>query len=790
MAFPGETAQGIGRHEEQNLGYSIGKIFPREEREKLWQEPTPPLPEGLTEPKLTPNAVHVLERRYLRRENGEVVEAPQEMFWRVAHNIAQIEKLYADSKEEREKLAEERRLAFYEMMARLDFLPNSPTLFNAGRELQQLSACFVLPVGDSMPEIFETLRYMALVHQSGGGTGFSFSRLRPKGDIVKSTGGEASGPLSFMEVYDAATNAIKQGGTRRGANMGILHVTHPDILEFIDAKNEPGEERFENFNLSVAVTEDFLDAVRNEEEYDLISPRTGKAVGRLSAKKVFDRIVENVWHRGDPGVVFIDRINKKNPTPHLGKIESTNPCGEQPLLPFESCNLGSINLSKFVKDGEVDWERLRETVHLAVNLLDNVVDANKYIIPQIEEMTMGNRKIGLGIMGLADMLVMLRLPYESDEGRAKSRDMMKFIRDEGYKASMELAEKRGVFPNFKGSIFDKEEEVVPMRNATVTTIAPTGSISIIAGCNGGCEPFPYLAYESMRRLGETDEDNILKEVNLYFIEAVQKESWGSQVIELIKEEGRGMLSKIDEFEIPEWMRRVFVTAHEVPAWGHVKMQAALQEYVDNAVSKTVNFPNSATKEEIAEAYRLADELNCKGITVYRDGSRKEQVFYLREKEAGEVIKRPKVYEGRTYKVPSPVGTVYTAINRDPEDGYQVREFFVEIGKAGSDVKADAEALGRVLSLLAKLTPHIPSEVLLTFLVDQLRGIAGSESIGFGPDKILSMPDAVGAAIEEEYGQKEKPFNKKLGEYCPDCQRILVRGEGCLTCRFCGYERCI
>jgi len=792
MGFTGELGQNLSKDSEQKPNYFIGKVFTSEEREELFGEPTPPLPEDLADVEFTPNALHVLKLRYLKREGGKIIETPQEMLWRVADNLSRVEVLYGDDEEEGRRLAEEKRAAFYEMMARLDFLPNSPTLMNAGRRLQQLSACFVLPVGDSMGEIFDAVKNTALIQQSGGGTGFSFSRLRQKGDEVRSTGGKSSGPISFMEVFNTTTDQVIQGGTRRGANMALLDVDHPDILKFIEIKREPG--RLENFNLSVGITEAFMDAVRKEESYDLISPRTGEVVGRLNAKEVFDQIVESAWSCGEPGIIFLDRINKRNPTPHLGRIEGTNPCGEQPLLPFESCNLGSINLSKFVEGEEVNWERLRGTVHLAVNFLDNVVDANKYTIPQIEEMTMKTRKIGLGIMGLADMLVLLRLGYESDEGRAKAREVMKFIQEEGRQASMDLAEKRGVFPSFEGSVFESRDEIRPMRNATIITVAPTGSISIIAGCSGsGIEPFFALSYESQRRLGETDEDNILKQLNPYFLETAKKEGIESEIIEKVIEKGK--LSEVDDPKIPEWMREVFATSTEISAWGHIKMQAAIQEYTDNAVSKTINFSHSATKENIAEAYLLADELNCKGLTVYRDGSRDEQVLYIKDREGGGIIERPDFYEGRTWKVKTPVGTLFLGINRDSEG--VIREVFVDVGKAGSDVRADAEAMGRLLSLIYRIRTNIPPEVISMAVIDQLKGIAGSESIGFGSERVLSLPDAIAKGLERDEEKKEKNSHSKKegfvivrsGEYCPECQRILVRGEGCLTCHYCGYSKC-
>jgi ribonucleoside-diphosphate reductase alpha chain len=570
--------------------------------------------------KLPLNAITILAARYLRRdENRRIIETPRQLFMRVAKTIAEVDLLYNPSAK-----VEETTKEFFDMMVNFEFLPNSPTLMNAGTELGQLSACFVLPIEDSIEGIFTTLKHAALIHKSGGGTGFSFSRLRPKGDVVKTTGGIASGPVSFMTVFDAATNAIKQGGKRRGANMGVLRVDHPDILEFITAKEKEG--RLSNFNISVAITDRFMEALMKDEDYDLINPRTGQVVQRLKARVVWNLIIAMAWKNGEPGVLFIDRINATHTVPHTGVIEATNPCGEQPLIPYESCNLGSINLAKMVNDGRIDWDKLRSTVEKAVHFLDNVIDANKYPLPEIEKITrFGNRKIGLGVMGFADMLIELGVPYNSRPALRIAEQVMKFIEETAINTSVKLAEERGSFGNFKGSVWEKRGYKC-MRNATLTTIAPTGTISEIAGCSNGIEPLFAIVYT--KRVRETLGEN-LTIVNPLFEKVAIEEGFYSEDL-MKKIASSTSIQQIEE--IPEHVRRIFVTAHDIsPEW-HVRMQAAFQKYVDNAVSKTINFPHDASMNDIEEALLLAYRLGCKGITVYRDRSRNIQVLTTRTEE--------------------------------------------------------------------------------------------------------------------------------------------------------------
>ncbi|MFQ5704116.1 MAG: vitamin B12-dependent ribonucleotide reductase [Gemmatimonadales bacterium] len=813
---------------------------------------------------LSENAVTVLRRRYLVKDNrGEPVEEPADLFWRVARTIAAADARDGASEGAIEALAE----TFYELMATRVWMPNSPTLMNAGRPLGQLSACFVLPVDDALSNgksgIYDTLRNMALVHQSGGGTGFGFSRLRPNSDVVRSTMGVASGPISFMSLYDASTEVVKQGGTRRGANMGILRVDHPDILEFIACKDDTT--KITNFNISVAVTDEFMRAVKHGEDYDLIHPRTGEVVGQLSAGKVFDKIVHGAWKTGEPGVFFIDQANRYNPVPKLGSYEATNPCGEQPLLPYDVCNLGSINVGPFVKDGEVDWDDLRRAVHLCTHFLDNVIDVNKYPLPEITQLAQQIRRIGLGIMGWADFLIKLGVPYNSDDATDWARKLMKFVDDESKVESERLATKRGVFPAWEESIWGPDETcardadgdrirpVRKLRNCNLTTVAPTGTISIIAGCSSGIEPLFAVAF--MRNQAGA----LMPDVNEEFVAIAKSEGWYSDaLIQQIAESGR-----IHFDEVPEKWQRVFVTAHDVtPEW-HIKMQAAFQEFTDSAISKTCNFPQEATEDHVRQIYELAFELECKGVTVYRDGSREMQVLSTGstakkvKRQSGEDVvegrpsdevtelratnaellaelertkkvlhdveaenlqrrakrSRPELLKGTTRRVETPLGTLYVTITED--DRGQPFEVFMTLGKAGGALMADVEAVGRLISLA--LRSGIPMQEIYR----QLRGISSDRVTGLGPTKVLSVPDAIGIAMEK-WMQAKQGIQQDLlqdddvtvpvvhdtapgseGEMiefafhtpqqfigaCPDCGSQLEFAEGCVKCHVCGYSEC-
>lgn len=730
---------------------------------------------------LSENARMVLERRYLKKDGeGKILESPEEMFRRVARHIAKAERAYGDEGRER-KMQE----LFYRMMTEFKFLPNSPTLMNAGRRLGQLAACFVLPVEDSMEGIFDALKSAALIHKSGGGTGFSFSRLRPKNSKVGTTGGIASGPVSFMRIFNTATEQVKQGGTRRGANMAILRVDHPDIMEFITCKESNKE--LNNFNISVGVTDAFMEAVIQGKPYELIEPRDLRKVGEADAAEVYQALVYQAWSTGDPGIIFLDRINRDNPTPDLGTIESTNPCGEQPLLPMEACNLGSINLAKFVTEGKagpaIDYPALKETVWLAVQFLDNVIDMSLYPMPEIEKMARGNRKIGLGVMGFADMLYRLGIPYNSEKALQVAEEVMGFIQKESHEASGSLADERGLFPNFEKSIF-RDMEGCRYRNATTTTIAPTGTLSIIAGCSSGIEPLFALTF--VRRVMENNE---LLETNPYFEEVAKERGFYSrELMDAVAKTGSIREMK----DIPEDVREVFVTAHDVtPEW-HIRMQAAFQKQTDNAVSKTVNLPGDSTAEDVQWVYTLAYELGCKGVTIYRDGSKENQVLSYDNKaksdlsSIADVKERPETLEGFTTKVVTGMGNLYVTVTE--HDG-QPFEVFATIGKSGKSTTAKTEAIGRLVSLALRSGIHVEK------IVEQLKGICGEHPVFQKDGLILSIPDAISRVLEKRYladrktARKKKFENSLLGETCPDCGQTISFEEGCMTCHFCGFSKC-
>lgn len=774
---------------------------------------------------LSENAIKVLEKRYLAKdESGQLLENPEGMFRRVAKAVAAADASFV-SPEELEVIEQE----FFHLMADLEFLPNSPTLMNAGRPLGQLSACFVLPVEDSMEGIFETIKNAALIHKSGGGTGFSFSRLRPKGAAVNSTGGVASGPISFMKVFNAATEAVKQGGTRRGANMGILRVDHPDIMDFITCKQDNAE--ITNFNISIGITEEFMKAVEADRDYTLYDPHARKAVGQLNARKVFDIVVDMAWNNGEPGIIFLDRLNKDNVTPELGEIESTNPCGEQPLLPYEACNLGSINLSLMVKDTgnqlEVDYNRIKEVVWKAVHFLDNVIEVNQYPLPEIDQMTRGTRKIGLGVMGWADLLCKLGIPYNSDKAIELAEKVMGLIQEESKKASVALAEKKDTFPYYNKSIY--KEQGLKLRNATTTTIAPTGTLSILAGVSSGVEPLFAISY--IRNVMDNDE---LVEVNPLFKQvAVKKGIYSDALMKQIAK--KGTLHGFSE--IPQTLQDVFVTSHDItPEW-HVKMQAAFQRHTDNAVSKTVNLRNEATREDVRAVFEQAYRMNCKGVTIYRDGSRDLQVLNIGQVKGKEPAEkqeaakpevphvaprpRPDITTGFTEKVRIGCGNLYITVNYD-EHG--ICEVFTNTGRAGG-CPSQSEATSRLVSIA--LRAGIDSKSI----VEQLKGIRCPSTIRQRDLKVLSCPDAIGRLIEKvaklQNGRDEEVsselstidedripgptankcsteckactlsefcMNPEKGEtandaMCPECGRPVEHEGGCVICRNCGYSKC-
>jgi ribonucleoside-diphosphate reductase alpha chain len=819
---------------------------------------------------LSKNARIVLEKRYLVKDaTGAPTEQPEDLFWRVATVVAEADRRYGASEGATAAVADE----FYRLMTERRFEPNSPTLMNAGRPLGQLSACFVLPVDDSLSNgqtgIYDTLRSMALIHQSGGGTGFSFSRLRPKGSMVRSTTGVASGPISFMKLYDASTDAVKQGGTRRGANMGILRVDHPDILDFIACKEDLTQ--IVNFNISVAVTAKFMDAVHASESYDLVDPVTKHVVGQLDARMVWDRMIEGAWRTGEPGCFYIDEANRFNPVPHLGLYEATNPCGEQPLLPYDVCNLGSINVGYYVVDGRMDWDAFKRDIHLSTHFLDNIIDVNKYPLAEIDSLSKRIRRIGLGLMGFADMLVRLAIPYDSAEGVEMGRKVMEFLDVESKRESERLANARGPFPEWARSIWGPDEtcardasgkRVRPMqmlRNCNVTTVAPTGTISIIAGCSSGLEPLFAVAF--MRNQAGV----MMPDVNEDFVEIAKREGWYSDaLVEKIARTG-----SVEHAEIPARWQRVFVTANQIAADWHIRMQAAFQQHCDSAISKTTNFAHTATKEDVRTIYELAYRLECKGVTVYRDGSRDNQVLSTgatehaasvrdgssdSKRELGELHgtlaesnaeierlkralydseaenlqrrakrSRPDKLRSTSIRKETPLGVMFVHITED--DRGQPFEVFVTLGKAGGAAMADAEAVGRLISLALR------SGIPLMQIHRQLRGISSDRAVGLGPNKVLSMPDAIGLALEEWWRDKQGVQQELLGDEtpganggvpareqitvsgapanqiqmtfesangggsesfigtCPDCGSQLEFAEGCVKCHVCGFSEC-
>jgi len=815
---------------------------------------------------LSQNARTVLEKRYLVKDaSGKATETPEDMFWRVATVVAEADRRYGASEGAVTEAAEQ----FYRLMTERRFEPNSPTLMNAGRPLGQLSACFVLPVEDSLSNgrngIYDTLRSMALIHQSGGGTGFSFSRLRAKGSMVRSTTGVASGPVSFMKLYDASTDAVKQGGTRRGANMGILRVDHPDILEFITCKEDLTQ--VTNFNISVAVTTKFMEAVKAGTSYDLIDPTTRQVVGQLDAQMVWNKMIDGAWRTGEPGCFFIDEANRYNPVPHLGAYEATNPCGEQPLLAYDVCNLGSINVGYYVENGEMDWDAFASDVALSTHFLDNIIDVNKYPLPEIDALSKRIRRIGLGVMGFADALVRLGIAYDSPEGVEFGRRVMQFVDVESKKESERLANDRGAFPEWARSIWGPDETCARdsegkriramqlLRNCNVTTVAPTGTISIIAGCSSGLEPLFAVAF--MRNQAGV----MMPDVNEDFVALAKKEGWYTDALmERIAREGR-----VDFPEVPARWQRVFVTANAIaPEW-HMRMQAAFQEHCDSAISKTTNFAHTATVADVRAIYELAYDLECKGVTVYRDGSRDNQVLStgatdkakserdgapadkreladlkgtmaeleaeverlkkaLYDAEAENLQRRqkrsrPDKLRGTSIRKETPLGTMFVHVTED--DRGQPFEVFINLGKAGGSAMADAEAMGRLISLALR------SGIPLMEIHKQLRGISSDRAVGLGPNKVLSVPDAIGIALYDWYQEKQLGIQQELlresrgpstpvreeitvshttptGEQaqisfdagaesfigtCPDCGSQLEYAEGCVKCHVCGFSEC-
>ena len=765
----------------------------------------------------TESAAKVMKERYLARDSRGRQETPEDMCWRVATAIASAEELWGRSSEEIEAIAEE----FYNVMVDNLFLPNSPTLMNAGTANGLgYSACFVLPIEDSIEGIFDAIKYAALIHKSGGGTGFAFSRLRPKGSQVRTTAGVASGPVSFMRVFDAATEQVKQGGRRRGANMGILRVDHPDIVEFINSKLQGG---ITNFNISVAATDRFMEALSKDEPYELVDPRSKQITGTLRARDVFEQIIQAAWQTGDPGMVFIDRINasRANPVPDVEQIEATNPCGEQPLGPNDACNLGSINLVRFARpsdhvyrnghgpDDRIDWTELERVVRLAVRFLDDVIEVNPYPLPAIDAEVKHNRRIGLGVMGWADLLLELAIPYNSEEALALADRLMAFIERVGHEESAHLATERGPFPRWSQSIYQHE---APLRNSTVTTVAPTGTISIIAGCSSGIEPLFAVAYSHI--VG----DRHLTFVNPQFERLAKARGFDSAGL-MAKVAAHGTVQGLSE--VPADVQQVFVTAHQIaPEW-HVRTQAVFQHHLDNGCSKTINMPHAATAEDVGRAYLLAYERGCLGITVFRDGSKTDQVLHLgtaskavpaveasaakEDRQMAEpaasdnprqIVKpRPRKVQGVTYRVATPLGTAFITVNINGND--EPFEVFANVGKAGSDTASVSEAMGRLISMILRLpSPLTPTERLRE-VAGQLKGIGGGRHLGYGRARIRSLPDAIAQVLAEHLGIAEieeatpsQTAPESVGDLCPECgQGTLVFEEGCQKCYSCGYTEC-
>ena len=803
--------------------------------------------------KLSPNSLEVLRRRYLRRgEDGEPIETPAQMFYRVAHHLGKAEAIFGGDVEASTEI-------FYHLLTSLRFFPNSPTFTGAGTPLGQLAACFVLPIEDDMGKhpdgIFQTLRNAALIQQTGGGNGFSFSRLRPRGDRVMTSRGIATGPVGFLEAYDRAFDVIAQGGTRRGANMAVLNVEHPDIEEFISSKAEEG--KLTNFNISVGITDAFMEAAARDEDFDLINPRTGQVWKTVKASKMFDQIAQYAHRNGEPGLLFLDAANRTNPVPHLYTLEATNPCGEQWLGPYENCCLGSVNLAQHITDdGKIDWEKLKETVTNTTRFLDNVVEVNAYVpsVPQLKEAAHRVRRIGMGIMGLADIMYATGVRYGSPESIELAEQVMEFVRYQAMKTSVELAEERGPFPAIKGSIYDPEdlkwsppEPLQPytldfgrpevdwnaivegikthgIRNGAQTTIAPTGTIGTVTGCEGyGCEPVFALAYT--RYVKESDGDVALTYASPKFLKALEDagidEDLKDQIIEQVKHDGT--CQSVDV--IPEQIRHTFVVSMDISPEEHVLMQAALQRFVDNSISKTINFPPDATVDDVKKVYRMAWELGLKGLTVYVTGSRQEVVLETKAvaeakkggngltahaQEESAIINspqrrpRPGRLMGLTYRRATPLGTAYVTINQTDEK--EPFEVFMNVGKAGSDVAAVSEALGRLISYILRMPSYLTPTERLQQVIYQLAGIGGGRPLGFGPQRVRSLPDAIAQVLDEYLrenivlqttvqddapaaGQLELPLNQ-IGDLCPECgQATLLNIEGCKKCINCGYSEC-